>query len=487
MFRRIAFALALGMLGTLSAAASVSAATIKVMTYNTHHGGTKTNTTDGQLDTIAAQNPDVVVLQEGYASQLSYYVNGLNSRLGTTAWHGKYTMHCKYGTAPTCTSFPGESVMILTRLTTVSSAATLIWAADSYWVARGTLEMEIAAADGTTFHVFACHLPALSTATTARTTYVAAFTSWASNYSGTRLVGGDFNESPTNSGVVAMTKQYTDGWAAKGSGYGYTHDASSPTSRIDYWFSNNTTPSAIAVVPDAVDSDHRPVVATYTVGGTTTTPPPTSTTEQTLMSDAFGTIDRTLWPNGIFTGSTDSTIAMGATSSGAQIGALKSGVTGSHYNGFSSKAYDLTKDGAAAVQLVQPPNTATMAYAMFAAGSDSNNYYRWYEAGNALVAEKRIGGTKTTLVNLPYSAASHQFLRIRHAYNSSTGVYEVVFETAPDNSGVPGTWTVRYREAWNGSVNAAALRFELKAGTSDAVSAPGSAFWDNFKATINTQ
>src|SRR5262245_53726141 len=61
---------------------------IKVMTYNTHHGGLRTSpaSTDAQLDTIAAQNPDVVVLQEAYSSQFKQYVDGLNARMGTTAW-----------------------------------------------------------------------------------------------------------------------------------------------------------------------------------------------------------------------------------------------------------------------------------------------------------------------------------------------------------------------------------------------------------------
>ena len=63
------------------AAAAATTLPIKVMTYNTHHGGTATTpaTTQSQLDTIAAENPDVVVLQEAYYNQLATYVNGLNA------------------------------------------------------------------------------------------------------------------------------------------------------------------------------------------------------------------------------------------------------------------------------------------------------------------------------------------------------------------------------------------------------------------------
>jgi endonuclease/exonuclease/phosphatase family metal-dependent hydrolase len=479
-------------LGVLSAAAPAGAATIKVLTYNTYHGGQKTGTTDGQLDTIAAQKPDVVVLQEATADQLSYYVNGLNARLGTSAWHGKYTMHCKTGTKPNCTYYSGESVMILTRLTTVSSSATLIWAKDDYWVAKAVLQMQVTAADGTTFHVFAVHTPALADAAAARITYVNDFTAWAGNFSGTRLVGGDFNAHPGTTPITMMQQSYKENWAVAGSGMGYTHDAANPTTRLDYWFSSGSAAvSSIAVIADAVNSDHRPVSATFNVsGGSTPAPAPTptpTTGETTLMSDAFGSLNQSNWPGGVFTGSQDTTIKLTPGSTGMQIGALKSSTSGSHYNGFSSNPYDLSSNGSASVQLVTAPNTATTAYAMFSVGSDANNYYRWYESGNALVAEKRIGGTKTTLVNLPYSASSHQFLRIRREYNSSTGANEVVFETAPNSSGAPGTWTVRFRETWNGSVNAAAMKFELKAGTSESVISPGSACWDNFKAATNSK
>lgn len=483
MLARYAFAAALA-LGLTIAAAPADATTIKVMTYNTYHGGTRNGTTGGQMDTIAAQNPDVVVLQETQKSQLSEYVDGLNARMGTSAWHAVYTDNCTKGTKPTCTQWRGEGSMILTRLTTLSSTTALMWASDDYFVARGTAHMLVSMPDGTRVNLFVCHLPALSDAATSRITYVNEFLSWAGTFSGIRLVGGDFNAHPGTTPIVMMQQYYTETWSKVGSGYGYTHDASSPTSKLDYWFNNSgATATSAAVIADTVDSDHRPVVTTFSLSSSSTT---TTTTEQTILADSFGSLNRTYWPDGIFTGSDDTTIGLGA-SGGLKIGALKSGETGSHYNGISTAAYNMSSNGSAYVQLVTPPNTATTAYAMFAAGSDANNFYRWYESGNSLVAEKRIAGTKTTLVDLPYSTTSHQFLRIRREYNSSTGLNEVVFETAPNNSGAPGTWTERHREAWNKAVNASALRCELKAGTSDAVSSPGTAAWDNFRAAINTK
>jgi endonuclease/exonuclease/phosphatase family metal-dependent hydrolase len=471
---------------TLGAAVPVSAATIKVMTYNTHHGGLATTpaTTDNQLDTIAAQNPDVVVLQEPSVTQLTYYVNGLNSRLGTTAWHGTYAKHCQAGTQPVCTSYSGEAVMVLTRLTTLAVNPTLIWAKDNYHVARATIRMSVALGDGTAVNVFVCHLPALSTARPARVGYVAAFQAWAQSFAGPRLVGGDFNDSPGTAPILGMTQQYSDAWALGGSGPGYTHSHDGTmTSRIDYWFHDMYGPETLAsvsVVGSVNDSDHLGVVATYNLLSSVP-----SGGETTLMEDRFDAFDAGRWPGRVITGTQDSTIPVAVTGGTLQIGSLKDSTTGSHYNGISSGSYSLSDNGYASVQMAKSPSAATTAYAMFTVVRDSSNFYRWYQSGGELVAEKKVAGTKIALVNIPYDAAVHQFLRIRRAYNLSTGTNEVVFETAPNSGGVPGTFTVRYREAWDTHVAATSVKFELKAGTSGSEISPGSACWDNFHAAYN--
>jgi endonuclease/exonuclease/phosphatase family metal-dependent hydrolase len=472
---------------SLSAAVPVSAATIKVMTYNTAHGGLATTpaTTDAQISTIASQNPDVVVLQETYNNQLTYYVNGLNGRPGNTGWHGAYARHCMAGTAPTCTTWASDNVMILTRLATLSIDPVLIWAKDDYRVARGALHMTVASSDGTPVNVFVCHLPALSNAQTSRLTYVAAFQAWAQSFAGPRLVGGDFNDSPGTAPIVAMTQQYSDAWVLAGSGPGYTHShGGTPTSRIDYWFHDTKGPETLAsvsVVGSLNNSDHLAVVATYNVP--TSSVPPGG--ETTLMDDRFDAIDGRRWPGGTITGSQDSTIPVAWTGGTLRIGSLKESTSGTHYNGISSGSYDLSNNGYASVQLTKSPNPSTTAYAMFAVVRDSSNFYRWYQSGPALVAEKKVSGSKTPLVNLPYDPIAHQFLRIRCAYNLSTGLKEVLFETAPNNAGFPGTFTVRYREAWDTHVGASSVKFELKAGTSAPEISPGSANWDNFHAASN--
>ena len=488
---------------------AVSAATtpIKVMTYNTHHGGTATSpaTTQFQIDTIAAENPDVVVLQEAYYNQLSTYVNGLNSRLNTTAWHGSYNRTCSKGVEPTCTSYTSESVMILTRLKTVAETKRIIWAQDTYHVARATMRMVVELADGTEVNVFVCHLPALSSGATARAIYVNTFKTWAASFAGPKLVGGDFNDSPSSTPIKSMLQLYADAWKLGGTGYGYTHGktgAVSATSRIDYWFSELASPvslTAVAVAGSLNDSDHLALVASYNVESTAVQPAaaepaaPTSptapvvsgVTETTLFADNFTAFDSTMWPTRVITGTQDSTIRFAVNNGRLQIGDLKSATTGTHYYGISTPGFNLASNGCASVQLAQPTNLSTMAYSMFALVKDTKNLYRWYQAGNDLVIEKKVGDLKTTLATLQYTVAEHQYLRIRKAANASTGTQDVVFETAADNAGAPGAWTERFRDTWDSAIAATALKVELKAGTSAAEVMPGSVYWDNVRVAAN--
>jgi endonuclease/exonuclease/phosphatase family metal-dependent hydrolase len=488
--------------------ASAAPQAIKVMTYNTHHGGTASSpaTTDSQLDTIAAQNPDVVILQEAYSTQLDYYVKGLNARQNTTAWHGSYNKTCSTGVEPTCTKYTNESVMILTRLKTVAVTPRLIWAKDSYHVARATLRMSVATADGTQVNVFAAHLPALVAYAPARVTWVNTFKTWSASFAGPKVVGGDFNERPTEKAVIAMTQQFNDGWTVGGSGSGYTHMQDGTTTlyrRIDYLFfdkASGLTQTGVKVVGHVNDSDHVAVIATYVVPSTAaasaTAPAPTTaptapvttaattpivpaTTQTTLFADRFDAVDAAQWPTRVITGTQDTTIPLAVGGGMLQIGALKESTTGAHYNGISSAAYNVSNNGCASVQLAQGLNPSTGAYAMFAVVRDTNNLYRWYQSGDALIAESKIGGVKKTLADLQYSPASHQFLRIRKETNAATGTQDVVFETAPGNNGVPGAYTERFRDSWAASVNASGVQLEIKAGTSGAEVGAGAAYWDN--------
>ena len=208
----------------------------------------------------------------------------------------------------------------------------------------------------------------------------------------------------------------------------------------------------------------------------------TASGETLLLADDFNdvSINTSKWlANNLYSGYTDSTVALTETQTLA-IGPLKQNTDGSHYNGIRSiSAFDFT--GAYAyVQLVQAPNALTAADAFYTIGLNVDNCYRMYfESGN-LILQKKIGGAKATLLTVTFNSTNHAFWRIRHDAISG----QVVFETAPANTGAPGTWTQLYAEAWNTSaVPLSSVMFELKGGTWRIEgSNPGTVIFDNFKA-----
>jgi len=208
----------------------------------------------------------------------------------------------------------------------------------------------------------------------------------------------------------------------------------------------------------------------------------TSSGETVLLSDDFNdaSVNTAKWvANNLFSGYTDSTIAISETTTLA-IGPLKQGIDGSHYNGIRSvTSYDFT-GGYAYVQLVQAPNALTAADAFYTIGLNVDNCYRMYfEAGN-LTLQKKIGGAKSTLLTVTFNSANHAFWRIRHDAISG----QVVFDTAPSVAGAPGAWTQLYAESWNtASIPLSSVMFELKAGTWRLEGGnPGTVIFDNFKA-----
>ncbi len=224
--------LALSALLAGSHAAVAASAPIKVLTYNTHHGGTATSpaTTDSQLDMIAAENPDVVCCRKRIRRNSPTTSTASTLARTRPRGTGAYNKTCKQGVEPNCTTYTTESVMILTKLKTVAVTPRLIWAKDDYHVARATLRMAVALPDGTQVNVFAAHLPALVAYASARVTWVNTFKTWAASFDGPKVVGGDFNERPTEKAVGSMMETYNDAWAIGGSGYGYTHAKAGTTS-----------------------------------------------------------------------------------------------------------------------------------------------------------------------------------------------------------------------------------------------------------------
>ena len=205
--------------------------------------------------------------------------------------------------------------------------------------------------------------------------------------------------------------------------------------------------------------------------------------ETVLLADDFNnnSLNTAVWNNtNLFSGFTDTGLPVTEVNQRLEIGPLLQGTADSHYAGIRSvSSYDFT-NAYCYVQIVQPASSSTSADAMFTVGKDVNGYYRIFIEGNSLIFQKRISGTKATLLTATFNATNDRFWRIRH--EQSTG--RVLFETAPDNGGAPGAWSIRYNEQWNTSaVPLGAILFEIKGGTWQAeATAPGKVIFDNFRA-----
>jgi hypothetical protein len=242
-----------------------------------------------------------------------------------------------------------------------------------------------------------------------------------------------------------------------------------------------TTPAHTAGAVNVTVSNPDNQSATLMNGFTYTLPVPPG--ETVLLADDFNdnSMNSAKWvSNNLFSGFTDSSVAVGEKNQRLEIGGLKQSTSGSHYNGIRSAAMYNFTGAYAFVEIVQPAPATTAADAMLTIGKDANNYYRIYvEAGN-LICQKRINGAKMDLLTLPFDAVNHRFLRIRH--DAATG--NVIFETATGNPGEPGSWEQRASQSWNtAAVPIASVMFELKAGTWQAeATAPGTVVFDTFKA-----
>jgi endonuclease/exonuclease/phosphatase family metal-dependent hydrolase len=71
---------------------------------------------------------------------------------------------------------------------------------------------------------------------------------------------GDFNAPPYGVEYGLLTDHFTDGFAASGTGFGYTVPAVAPFIRIDFVFCNDRVLPVKAWVPSDISSDHRAVV-----------------------------------------------------------------------------------------------------------------------------------------------------------------------------------------------------------------------------------
>jgi endonuclease/exonuclease/phosphatase family metal-dependent hydrolase len=238
-------------------ASSAKTSTLRVMTWNIQHGKNPL----AQARFIAAQNPDVVALQEVQTwneDQPARYERLLEDLTGDD-WKRQW--------APVIDSAHTEGNVILTRLPVVSSSshqmhATGDW--DALYSNRSAARMTVSVG-GVPVHLFSTHLDYYNR--THRTAQVQDLLAWTERFGARRIVAGDFNSWWGEWWIEAMLGDYTDTWRdVTGANTG---GATIGDVRFDYLFrardgSDDVTPVRIRVLGTNL-SDHRPVVADYKV------------------------------------------------------------------------------------------------------------------------------------------------------------------------------------------------------------------------------
>ncbi|HEU4767465.1 MAG TPA: endonuclease/exonuclease/phosphatase family protein, partial [Pyrinomonadaceae bacterium] len=180
---------------TINVSSPSSSSSLRVLSWNVAFGtGTDgVRNYDRTAQYIANMNPDVAGLCEMPSEMISTFLSSLTAKTGRTwYWHHipKYT-----GTT--------EGNMIISKYSFSSTSHRYLSGQRS--VAQATISV-----GGRTINFFATHLDPDSSGT--RYTQVGELMSFASGFSESRIVVGDFNAGPDLSETVRMTSSYYDGW-----------------------------------------------------------------------------------------------------------------------------------------------------------------------------------------------------------------------------------------------------------------------------------
>jgi endonuclease/exonuclease/phosphatase family metal-dependent hydrolase len=254
-----------------SSTSTSSSTTLRVLQWNTHHGGYGT---DGVYDPnrlanwIVKMNPDIISLNEieyytgwGNEDQPARFAALLQQKTGQT-WYYKFATASGAAT--------GDGNLVLSKYPFDVKDSMLL----SY--TRVVVQVQVHV-NGRTVSFFSTHLDDAST--TAREAEISQLQSWASGITEQRIIAGDFNAWPGTPEINMMAGLYYDSWAeaAKtGTAIGYpgNTDGRTRNTRIDYvWYSHSATALRLQSVQvfDTADasgvmpSDHRPVLAIFTI------------------------------------------------------------------------------------------------------------------------------------------------------------------------------------------------------------------------------
>jgi endonuclease/exonuclease/phosphatase family metal-dependent hydrolase len=245
-----------------------SSATLRVLQYNTHHGGWGSDgvySPDRIVDWILKSHADIVSLNEievrdswsKNLDQAVVYQNLLQQRTGV-AW---YKMFVNAHSATT-----GIGNLVLSKLPFIATA--------TYQLSDGRAAVDVTIdVNGRAINLTSVHLD--SQFPSYRTREISELLPWEAGLAENRLILGDFNAWPTTTEITTMKGTYVDTWLAAQAlgtaiGNGITHGSH----RIDYIFQSKTAVNltlvseqiyATADANGVMPSDHEPVVAVFEV------------------------------------------------------------------------------------------------------------------------------------------------------------------------------------------------------------------------------
>jgi endonuclease/exonuclease/phosphatase family metal-dependent hydrolase len=238
--------------------------TLRVMQWNVK----KTKDSSGACnpgrvaDIIAQQNADVVSLNEvnfysgecAWSFDMADHLESLLQQRTGVEWY-RQIVNVYGGTS-------GYGNVLLSKYRPASQGSTLL----SYQ--RGVAFMTLNV-NGRNVHVFSTHVEYYNSSY--RTTQISQAVAYMGNFSGPKIMMGDFNTWPGTSDYNIIATPYQDAWvAAQNSGSAWAFNGTGAThgdSRFDYvFYGRNSGLSVTSVkVPYTDVSDHHPVVAEFIV------------------------------------------------------------------------------------------------------------------------------------------------------------------------------------------------------------------------------
>jgi len=253
---------------------STSGTQLRVLQYNTHHGGYGT---DGRYDPnrlanwIVKMTPDVVLLNEiekntgwGNQNQPEVYKNLLQSKTGKT-WY--YIFAQEFGDW----SSNGKGNLILSRVPLKSTERHEIVHNGDRSIAEASISW-----NGRTITFLLTHLDPDSHSL--RLTQATEVTTLAAAEPENKILTGDMNAWPDQTSIAQFNKYFYDSWSvaqSKGTATAFSGNSGETKSgRIDYIFYSRKSPNLVVKSSRVYDtrdsnhvmpSDHRPVVTTFSV------------------------------------------------------------------------------------------------------------------------------------------------------------------------------------------------------------------------------